>query len=175
MRSVHPLTSYPADGNGGEGSDASSISFGMSYGTADPAVAYDDPTLWCHPSATPETVVVPSQLSTLANVQAHHIPLQHDHSYNYTAQEVYQNAYVFRHRLGISCVDRHNFRRSYHHQQPGSVHLTNSCGTPNIYHTPQDFHIDDNPHIRTTATVCTPSQTLLAPGRDVSSLSADSL
>ncbi|PIL24791.1 hypothetical protein GSI_12677 [Ganoderma sinense ZZ0214-1] len=157
MSAAHPLSSYPADGDSGNGSDASSIGFGMSYGAADPAVAYDDPALWCHPSATLETVpvVVPSQhqLSTLAILQAHHIPSQHDHSYDYVAQEAYQNG------------------RLYHDPQPGSVHFTASCGTATTYSTQQDIPLHDPTHIHTNATVSRHSETFSTHcGQDVSSL-----
>ena len=175
MTMAHPLSSYPGEGNGGDASDASSISFGMSYGAADPAVAYDDPALWCHPSAPPESVVVPSQLSTFSILQAHHVPSHHGHAFHYAAEEDYQNGSVFRHRLSISFADRHNCRRSYHEQQPGPVHLTTSCGVPTTYHTRQNITLDGSTHVSTNATVSAPSETLFGSRPDVSSLVVVSL
>ena len=82
---------YLADEDGGDGRDVSSITFGRTYGAVDPSAAYDDPALWCHPSATPDAPVVPSQLSSLASVQSYHVPPQRRHPSHHTAQDIYQN------------------------------------------------------------------------------------
>ncbi|TBU33999.1 hypothetical protein BD311DRAFT_650492 [Dichomitus squalens] len=141
---------YSAHDDDSKRSARSSTAFDMDFGIVNPSATYDDPASWCHPSATSNRVAQ-SHISNLASSQEHVVSPQRDHSHVYSSQPPYYNV----------PPDRA--------QQHSGPHATTSYDIPNHYRALQESSVHRSLHVRTDASVHTPSGTFL-PRQDTSSL-----